>query len=138
MSTPMSRTIPASTFQRVPLRLWELLLAWLVLAAMAVNALSVAYLVASNWTVVVEGIGVGALRVWVFFMPLLGLVAGVLLVRRSKWALAIFFVHLVASLAYTAYFQGLASVPWFFWLGYIAEVGILSFCLHLLGKGALA
>lgn len=137
MSTPLAATAVTSEVRRAPLRLWEFVLVWLVLVAMALNAISVAYLVAANWTVVVDGIGVGALRVWVFFMPVLGLAAAVLLVRRSKWALPTFLAHVVASFAYTTYFHGLASVQWYFGLGYIAELLILCFCLRLLGRGAI-
>ena len=137
MSTPLAATVVTPEARRPRLRLWELVLVWLVLVAMALNAVSVAYLVAANWAVVVDGVGVGALRVWVFLMPILGLAAAVLLVRRSKWALPAFAAHVVASFAYTTYFHGLASVPWYFWLGYVAELLILCFCIRLLGRGAI-
>lgn len=119
------------------MRLWERALSWVVLLTALGNAGVLVYVVSGQWRVVVDGIREGAIRPWVFLMPWILVLAAIMLVRRSKWALPAFLLHVVASFAYTIAFHGLASVQWYFWLGYLVELGIVYFCLHLFGRGVL-
>jgi hypothetical protein len=129
----------AATPPEDPLRfqLWEFVVSLVVLLAALGNLAALGFTASGQWRVVIESIRNGTFKPWVFVLPLIPVLAAVLLVLRSRWALPLFVMHVFASFAYIFIFHGMAAFQWYLWLGYGAELCVVYFCVHLLNRGAL-
>lgn len=125
-----------STTDRRP-ALWEKSVAWIVLALVVINYGALLLLIFNNLSQVGGWVASGYLLWFSLVLPLVALIGAVLLVQMNRWCLPVFATHLVLSFVYIWYKFGLADLHWGVPAGYVLEIALLIFCVHLRNKGVL-
>ena len=115
--------------------LWEKSVAWIVLVLLAAHIGFLLHFIFSNLSEVSGWVASGYLEWFLFVPPVVALIGAVLLVQMNRWCLPVFAFHLVLSFVYVWYKFGLANLHWSVPAGYVLEIALLIFCVHLRSKG---